>query len=304
MTDVLVVCPANCATGGPEALHEFTSELNKAGVNAKLWYWEIKSDPPMPEEYRSYGCEYVTEKPKDFNGMVIFPEIWANIAMCYPNAAIYWLGLDAYAGWHPTDRGLFLLNEEILHIAQSEYAYDLLKKLKVKRLMKCVDVLNADFYEDYEEGERSDVVLYNPAKATPFMQKLMSEANVQFRPIRGMTRTEVIDAMRHAKLYLDFGEFPGRERIPREAVLCGCCIITSKIGSADYTKDFMHGYKFDSKEGHIWAIVNRIHYVLEHYDECRKDFEPFRQDLFEDRARLTRQVKAIADEIQHHHTGV
>lgn len=301
--DVLIVCPANCATGGPECLHEFTSELNKIdGVYARLWYWDIKSYPPMPEEYKSYGCEYVTEMPEGFDGYVVLPEIWANKALDYPKAAIYWLGLDAYAGWNLYDRGAFLANENIIHIAQSEYAYDFLRMLKVRHLFKCVDVLNADFYEDYAEEERSDAVLYNPAKSTPFMQRLMAECQgIEFKPIQGMTRAEVIDAMRHSKLYIDFGEFPGRERIPREAALCGCCLITSKIGSADYLEDFCHFYKYDSKPSHVWAIIRKIRYVLDNYTECKRDFDRFREDLIEDRTRIQWQTEVIASVFQHYH---
>lgn len=306
--EILVVCPANCATGGPEALHEFASELNKvSGVHARLWYWDIKSDPPTPEEYRSYGCEYVTEMPAGFTGAIVVPEIWANRILEYTGCAraIYWLGLDAYAGWTPAaERGAFLEDEKILHIAQSEYAYDFLKKLKVKRLIRCTDTLNDDFYEEFEEQERKDVVLYNPAKATQFQYRLMSECSgIEFKPITGMTRQQVIEAMRHAKLYLDFGRFPGRERMPREAALCGCCLITSKIGSADYEEDFTHSYKFDSKDEHIWAIVNRIHYVLKNYETCRKDFKQFRVQLGVEKRVLPARIREVVNEIQRDYTG-
>ena len=291
MMEILHVCPANCATGGPEAIHEFVHELNKIeGVHARIWYWDIKSDHPMPEEYRSYGCEYVTDLPEGYDGVLIVPEIWANRIMDYPQCtrAIYWLGLDAYAGWtQESERGAFLQDEEIIHIAQSEYALEFLKLLGVKHLVKCTDIVNADFYEEYEETERSNVVLYNPAKATPFLREVINACSgIEFRPIKNMTRQQVIDTMRHSKLYIDFGEFPGRERIPREAVLCGCCIITSKIGSAAYDGDFLHDYKFDSKSSHIWAIVRKIHYVLDNYDECKKDFYRFRKDLIRDKAML------------------
>lgn len=298
--EILHVCPANCVTGGPEAIHEFVSELNKIdGVHARVWYWNINADPPQPEEYKSYGCEYVVSLPDGFNGVLIVPEIWANRVMDFPQCkrAIYWLGLDAYATFTPeNERGAFLTDDSILHIAQSEYALDFLKRLGVKHTVKCTDMLNPDFYEPYEETERSDAVLYNPAKATPFMRELMAACHgIEFKPIKNMTRAEVIDAMRHAKLYLDFGTFPGRERIPREAALCGCCLITGKVGAADYYGDFSHGYKFDSKSGHIWAIVNKIHYVLDHYDECRKDFETFRRALVKDRDELP---KAVLDVVR------
>ena len=308
MLEILHACPANCATGGPEAIHAFVSELNKArGVHARIWYRNITAPDPMPEEYKKYKCEYVTELPEGFDGVLIVPEIWANSLTGYNcTKAIYWLGIDAYASWNQ-ERGAFLEDESIIHIAQSEYAYDFLKRLHVKRLYKCVDVVNDDFYAEYDEQPRDDVVLYNPAKSTPFMEQLMRSCDgVTFKPIRNMTRSEVIDAMRHAKLYVDFGEFPGRERIPREAALCGCCLITSRIGSAVYMEDFVHGYKCESKDGHIWAIVRQIRYVLEHYDECRHDFDLFRNELWKDRERMKEQCKALIkvfNEIQRHNTS-
>ena len=307
MIEILHVCPGDCATGGPECIHAFVSELNKnEDVRARIWYWDIRSNHPMPEEYEKYGCDYVTELPAGYDGVIIVPEIWANCVMDYPHCTrvVYWLGIDAYAGWTPaSDRGAFLKDKDIIHLAQSEYAYDFLKKLGVKNVIKCVDAINADFYEEYEEKERSDVVLYNPAKATPFMNRIIAESGVTFKPIAGMTRQQVIDTMRSSKLYVDFGEFPGRERIPREAAMCGCCLITSKIGSAAYDLDFTHDYKFDSKDGHIWAIVHKIHYVLEHYDECRKDFDLFRHFLRNDVTLMKEQCRGFIREIQHYHPG-
>ena len=176
-------------------------------------------------------------------------------------------------------------------------------------MYKCGDLLNADFYDEpWTESERSDVVLFNPAKATPFMQKIIDACpDVTFKPIQGMTRAEVIDTMRHSKLYVDFGEFPGRERMPREAVLCGCCLITSRLGSAAYYEDFSHSYKYESKDSHIWAIVNQIRYVLSHYEECRHDFDMFRELLRAEAVLLSEQYKQLEGafyEIQHSHSGV
>lgn len=308
MIDILHVCPAGCATGGPEAIHAFVSELNKAdGVRARIWYWDVNSSHPMPEEYEKYGCEYVLDMEPDFDGVIIVPEIWANMVMEFTQCTrmVYWLGIDAYAGWtQESHRGDFLKDDRIIHIAQSQYAVDFLRSIGVKHIIKCVDVVNMDFYADYEEPVRNNVVLYNPAKATPFMYKVMETCNdISWQPIAGMTRAQVIDAMRHCKLYVDFGEFPGRERIPREAVLSGCCLITSKIGSAGYEEDFMHWYKFESKESHLWAIKRKIHDVLDNYEECRHDFDLFRLSLRNDIERMKEQCRGVIHEVQYNHTG-
>lgn len=305
--NIYVVCPAHVATGGTEALHAFVALINKIkNINARIWYWNINGNNPRPEEFQTYHCEYVTHNPDDMDAIIV-PEIWANEALKYNCVrAIYWLGVDAYAGWTlPEERGSFLKDQNIIHIAQSDYAWDFLSKLRVKHLIKCTDIVNIDYYADFPEEERNNTVLYNPAKATPFLRLLMDEcSDIDFRPIANMTRKQVIDTMRHSKLYIDFGEFPGRERIPREAVLCGCCLITGKIGSAGYEGDFMHAYKYDSKSGHIWAIRHAIHYVLDHYEECRKDFDAFRDLLKLDAEMLGKEAKEVAREIQHHHTGL
>ena len=310
--EILAACPAYAATGGPEALHQFVSELNKLdGIDAKIWYWDYAGGDPEPDEYKAYKCEYVTQLPEDYTGALVLPEIYASRIEDFPCGvkAIYWLGLDAYPMWTPPGmRGAFLDDEEILHIVQSEYARDFLETMGVKRIVKCGDLLNEDFFAECEEKERDDAVLYNPAKATAFMHRLMGECHgITFKPIKGMTRQEVIDAMHSAKLYVDFGEFPGRERMPREAVASGCCIITSRIGSAAQYGDFPHTYKFESKDGHIWAINYMIRHVLEHYEECRKDFDHFRKELSNERDLYREQIEDVAralDEVQHNHTGI
>lgn len=309
--EILIVCPANCATGGPEALHGLASDLNQMGrVHARLWYWDVAGSDPTPSEYKSYNCEYVTELPAGYDGVLIVPEIWANDVMNYPQCtrAVWWLGVDAYAGWTPAaERGAFLRDKDIVHITQSEYAADFLYKLGVEKIVSCTDIVNADFYAEYEEHERSDVVLYNPAKATTFTQKIMEACpDIIFKPITGMTRAEVIETMRSSKLYIDFGRFPGRERMPREAALCGCCLITSKTGSADYWGDFAHTYKFDSKDSHIWAITHKIRYVISNYEKCRQDFEELKWQLLGDQRAVKEEHKKLIEEfyeIQHHHSG-
>ena len=307
MIEILHACPANCATGGPEAIHSFVRDLNKcADVYARVLYWDVHDySDPCPDEYKPYGCEHVFDIPAGFDGVLIVPEIWANEVLNYDcHRAIYWLGVDAYAGWTDvSERGAFLADPNILHIVQSEYAFDTLRKLGVIRIVKRTDTVNADFYGPHTEEPRNNVVLYNPAKATPFMRRLIaSMPDIKFRPVTGMTRTQVIDTMRHAKLYVDFGEFPGRERMPREAALCGCCLVTSKTGAAGYPEDFDHPYKFESKDSHIWVISTVMRRMLEHYDAYRNHFAPLREQLIEDVTRVSDQTKEVVNEIQHYHS--
>lgn len=308
--DVLCVCPSQVVTGGTESIHNFTKELSEH-VDAQIWYMGAGLHRPQPDEYDGYGVRYVTEFPQGFRGLIIFPEIWANMALDpkYKDCirAVNWLGIDAYAGHTPRAKtGAVFNDDSILHLAQSEYAHDFLQKLGVKKIYRNVDVLNTDFFEDYTETERSNVVLYNPAKATDFTQRLMNACSgVTFRPIKGLSRSQVIKLMRKSKLYIDFGNFPGRERIPREAVMCGCCIIIGAVGSGRFYEDFTipSRYIYERNDAHIFAIVRAIHNVLNNYEECRRDFDMFRKIIEEDRGVLKYQCKEIAYDVFINRTG-
>jgi len=65
-----------------------------------------------------------------------------------------------------------------------------------------------------------------------------------------MPREEVIKLLQKAKVYIDFDYHPRKDRLPREAAILGCCVITRKRGSAKFFEDvpIPDEYKFEDKE--------------------------------------------------------
>ena len=309
---ILHYCPAKLATGGTEGIHNLVHYLNKAGADAKILYEGTDLQNPQPTEYAKYECEYVTEYPKGFSGLVIFPEVWGNrvAESKYQHCmtAINWQGVDVY-NWHTpiSKRGWFMYNKSTIHIAASEYAMDYLEKLGL-RPIKISDCLNDAYFQDFtEEYERENIVLYNPTsvKLTKFQIAVMEKCKpygVKFQPLKGYTQSELIDLFRHRKLYIDFGVFSGRERLPREAVMCGCTILTSNKGTAGYYKDnsILEKYKCDNED----YAVQMILYLLEHYEQCRHDFDEYRRLLKADKLAYPDEVKELYHEILNHSTGV
>jgi hypothetical protein len=94
-----------------------------------------------------------------------------------------------------------------------------------------------------------------------------------------MPREEVIKLLQKAKVYIDFGHHPGKDRLPREAAILGCCVITGKRGSAKFFEDvpIPDEYKFEDKEESIPEIIDKIKDCFENYEERYKDFEYYRQ---------------------------
>lgn len=299
---ILHLCPASLATGGTEGIHNLVSHLNACGADAKILYVGKDLKHPQPTEYAKYNCEYITEFPHHFDGVVIFPEVWGNAVIKpeYKNCltSIHWQGVDVY-DWHTPkhERGLYLQSKSTVHIVASEYARVTLQSRGLTPV-KISDCLNDDYFENFGvEYERTNTVLYNPVrvKMTRFQEAVMArsttELGIKFKPIQGYTRSELIDLFRHSKLYIDFGVFSGRERLPREAVMCGCCILTSTQGTAGYYLDNPIPDKYKLED--IDEAIKAVEHVLENYEACRIDFEFYREALKQDKKNYLKEVEDL-----------
>ena len=307
--DILHFCPANLATGGTEGIHKLVSQFCKLGVNAKVLYSGMDLSNPQPKEFAEYECDWVTEIPNDFNGVLIFPEVWGN-RVTLPiyedmKVAINWQGIDVYDWNTPDDqKGLFLQRTDTIHITMSEYGIEHLRALGIDDPIKIPDCLNQDFYdvEFDRNAERKDIVLYNPVpvKMTKFQETVMARATtelgIRFKAIQGLTRAELIDLLKQHKLYIDFGVFSGRERLPREAVMCGCCILTSNKGTAAYYQDntILDKYKISD----VNEALGMIKYVLREYKECLSDFDVYRYALKTDNEDYADDVKYLLQRLK------
>jgi len=110
-----------------------------------------------------------------------------------------------------------------------------------------------------------------------------------------MKRTEVLDLLKSAKVYIDFGNHPGKDRLPREAATLGACVITSRRGSAGYFEDvpIPEEYKFEDTKENIPLIVAKIKDCLEHYEQRAKDFDYYREIIAKEPEKFTNDVKKI-----------
>jgi hypothetical protein len=56
-------------------------------------------------------------------------------------------------------------------------------------------------------------------------------------PIRGMTKPQVRETLFAARIYLDFGGHPGKDRVPREAAIAGAIVLLHAAGAARHFTD-------------------------------------------------------------------
>ena len=108
-----------------------------------------------------------------------------------------------------------------------------------------------------------------------------------------MTAKEVSELMNKSKVYIDFGNHPGKDRIPREAAICGCCVITGLRGSANNDIDIPipSSYKFSEKDP--VEIINMIKSILDDYSSKRSDYEKYIEKILDEESVFEKEVTDI-----------
>lgn len=318
-TKIYVACPANFATGGPELLHQLVHYLNNLGFNAYMYYFNQKpNENPIHPAYKEYNNAYVEEIEDNKNNILIVPEVKTDLIYNYKyiQKVIWWLSVDNFynfLGRNPIKKSIkyflwkmgvykiynFNEKDKVIHFVQSEYARQYLIKKGINDIYFLGDYLNKYFIIQQTNNinkRKKNIVIYNPKKGFGFTQKIIKFAkDIKFIPIQNMTREEVADLLSSAKVYIDFGNHPGKDRIPREAAISGCCVITGKKGSAKYYEDvpIPEKYKFEDKEENIPQIVEKIRYCIDNYDEVKKDFNNYRSLIKNEEEKFIEDIKKI-----------
>ncbi|MCX8029022.1 MAG: hypothetical protein N2712_03405 [Brevinematales bacterium] len=198
-------------------------------------------------------------------------------------------------------KNLDLFSDISFHLAQGVRILDFLRNCGFENVSLIGDYINKSFMESgYNVVDKQDLVCYNPKKGFEFTSKIIeyvkcNNLSIKFVPMIGMSRREVISLLKRSKLYIDFGSFPGADRIPREAVILGCCVITGKRGAARYFDDvpIPDEYKFEDKVESIPAIVSKIQECLSNYEKKEKDFDISRSIIREQPKKYVQRLKNI-----------
>lgn len=331
---IYIACPRNCYTGGPTLLHQFCAELVKYGVDAKMAYYEGSGSEPGPlvhPRYEKYGCGYTNlSNVSDTNtNWIVFPETGIFNISRFKQArkAVWWLSVDNYVfgnltffqkikkkatGDSRVERYLRLSSirkrkefrdGSLVHFVQSEYARLFLLSLGVdaEKIFDLSDYVDEAYLstDALLSSERDDIVLYNPKKKGRVVSDLIEKyCDINVIPLQGMTEQELVAVMMRSKIYVDFGGHPGKDRLPREAALCGCIVITGKRGSAGNGIDvpIPLKYKLDDSVS-AECLKNLIETIFVEYKDARMDFAEYRRKIASEKECFSRDVKAICSNV-------
>ncbi|NDC77220.1 MAG: hypothetical protein EBZ67_05030 [Chitinophagia bacterium] len=115
-----------------------------------------------------------------------------------------------------------------------------------------------------------------------------------------MSPEEVMEKMKQAKIYIDFGSHPGRDRFPREAAFCGCCIITGNKGSAENDFDIMipSKYKFKQNSCDLKDIKKMIQEIFDNFIDHYPKFETYRNIISNEKKTFEHELDEVINEVQ------
>jgi len=306
--NVYILAPAKVSSGGPELAHQMCYEINKNGKNAYMYYIYAGLTGPADEDaidkFKKYEtCHVTNHNEADQKGnIVIIPEGLADRSQWFKNATLilWWMSVDNfYRDNQNTD--IKILDSVIsLHLSQSFYSYTHLLEngIDEKKIITVSDYIS-DLYGQFilPADYRKNIALYNPKKGAEELKPLRDNTPfLEWKPLINLTEEEMIVLMQIAKVYVDFGNHPGKDRIPREAALCGCCLVTNQKGSAAFYEDVSipSQYKIDTTDSSCYekaAIL--LEKIAADYSSCFNDFDYYRNVIKGEKSKFEQDVQEL-----------
>ncbi|MEM4325821.1 MAG: hypothetical protein QXU40_00785 [Candidatus Pacearchaeota archaeon] len=333
-TKIYILAPSDYVTGGAECLHQLSHKLIKFNYKAFVYYIP-KIKESFVEAYKKYDVKKAERIEDDEKNIVIIPESWIDKIKNFKNIrkCIYWLSVDnvkrnttlpigkinkkipffrkkfpktyellksIYGKMNRRGKILFDFNNpknmEVIHLAQSYYAKDFLEKRGVKKIYILSDYINKDFlYKG--KIKKENLVAYNPRKGWEITEKIIknSPPHIKYVKLFNMAPFEISKTLAKCMVYIDFGDHPGKDRIPREAVIHDCCVIVGKRGSAKFYEDIpiKEEYKFSVEPLNIDAIIGKINECIKDYKNKIKDFKIYKRIVKNDEKNFEKEIKEI-----------
>lgn len=306
---VFLVGFANMATGGTELLHQFGRCLGEQGIEVYMVYPNMDGiHCPTPPTFLKYGVKYVSRYIDASDSILVLTETQVHLIQeCKKGIAmIWWLSVDnhfnSYRGQlKEDDVDIFGLKgrKNLVHFVQSYYAKDFVNSyFSGDNCYFLMDYINDEIVEyafaNKDKYVRKNICVYNPKKGYDVLKPIISACrdDIAWVPLINMKPTEMADSMCKAKLYVDFGAHPGKDRIPREAAICGCCVLTNQKGSAAYSEDVTipEQYKIEDT-GDTDVVLEKIYDLIDNYEERVEEYSGYRRKILGEKAEFIRDMQ-------------
>lgn len=96
-----------------------------------------------------------------------------------------------------------------------------------------------------------------------------------------MKKEQVYETLADTHIYIDFGNQPGKDRVPREASMCGCIVFVHRQGSAAYYEDspLDDFFLFTSDDVTSGNLAQRVKLALENLESMKELQQYYRNKI-------------------------
>ena len=310
---IYILAPQNQTTGGPELAHQLCHAINRmTDIPAYMCYVDLKApfedalaiDCPAPKRYEIYKTTHVSDVSllNREDAFVIAPEGLTLSLYCVPRSKkiLWWMSVDNYISSTHESNLDYLRDNICLHLFQSYYSKDYVEK----KFHGAKGIFLSDYINEahgkfiYPANLRQNVALYNPQKGYDDLKPLIDYTPwLKWTPLLNLELEQMIFLVEAGKIYVDFGNHPGKDRIPREAASNGCVVITNKKGSAAYDQDvpIPSMYKFESPSDNLEKIDALLHDICDNFEIHQNNFASYRSFIKNEKARFDKDVLSFIE---------
>ncbi|MBB2197655.1 hypothetical protein HLH44_09320 [Gluconacetobacter sp. 1c LMG 22058] len=256
----IVLIPHGSRTGGPEALYQLADALAHFEQDVSIWLYQHEDlnkilafshegfippgtifnvadrhqDFPEYQNYKATYCNFV-----DFskNTCFIFPEVICHWSILFSQfrSIIWWLSVDNGFSVLGKLNINFLRQKNIFHLYQSEYAGKFLEIMNLSEKYRLSDYTPIE-KEEISKNTKKDIISINSGKRNIFDiseigNNLEKKLGIPVVKIRDMKRDDVYSTLKRSFVYIDLSRFPGKDRMPREAIIRGAGVVLLKSGA-------------------------------------------------------------------------
>jgi hypothetical protein len=189
-------------------------------------------------------------------------------------------------------------DRDVVHLVQSSYAWAFVAtRFDVVPSLVSDYTPNAEFQGALQVPRNRHLVTYNPAKGGHIIEAVKAKCppSIEWRPIAGMTRAEVVATLQGCGVYLDLGHHPGKDRMPREAALSGALSVVARRGSGAFYADVPvpWEHKITPGEGEVTAAAAILPQLIENFDTEVAKQDSYRVAILNERSKFKNEVEDV-----------
>lgn len=326
---IFVLYHRGLRTGGPEALHQLVDMLRELGQDAYLVAHPDTRHNARVEQYTAYDAPEAPEIIDAPENVVVCPETYLIelTEIRFAKRMCWWLSIDnsltfmAERMWRRSPAGLLAKAREtavpfarmwkngitpgkirkdrnVIHLVQSSYAWAFIAtRFDAVPSLVSDYTPTAEFLASSGNPRNGRLVTYNPAKGGKIIDavKAICPPSIEWRPIVGMTREEVVKTLQDCAVYLDLGHHPGKDRMPREATLSGALTVVARRGSGAFFADVPIPWEHKITPGSEEAVTaaRMLPELMANLEEEVAKQESYRQAIMNERSRFKREVEDV-----------